>query len=429
MLIWLQTFGINLWTVLCELSPWFLFGALVAGLLHGLTPTGFVRRRLNGYWGVLISVIVGIPLPLCSCAVIPTGIGLKRSGASDGASIGFLISTPQTGIDSVFVTAAFLGWPFAIYKVVVALILGTTAGFVIERFSGRSTKQVSTQDLNVAQAEAAHDEIELKVASCCSADPITQVSPGPHELSPENKTTEFSSAADCCSTEDTQSPTQVDAPIVAQIKSASCKPKMRALNVIQPEPQATNDLRSQSASANPVVAYLSTSFRQSLEIIRSIYLWVILGVVVSALISTMLPVGSIDQWVGKSDWFQSPIALLISIPLYVCATASVPIAAALVGSGLSVGASIVFLMAGPATNVATIGAIYRTFSRLAFWTYLSTVIIGSIAAAFVFDHFFNTNALSAPIDQHLHLDRFSQLSAVVLICLFLWFYLSKKSKH
>ena len=102
-----------LWAVLTELAPWLLLGAVVAGLLHGLLPPGFVQRQLQGRAGVAKAVLLGVPLPLCSCGVIPTGIGLKEDGASDGAAIGFLTATPQTGVDSVLVSAGLLGWPFA----------------------------------------------------------------------------------------------------------------------------------------------------------------------------------------------------------------------------------------------------------------------------------------------------------------------------
>ena len=106
-----MTFLGNFWAVLLELAPWLLLGGLVAGLLHVLLPRDYVRRVLRGRGGVLKAVALGVPLPLCSCGVIPAGLGLKRDGASNGASVGFLVSTPQTGVDSILVSASFLGWP------------------------------------------------------------------------------------------------------------------------------------------------------------------------------------------------------------------------------------------------------------------------------------------------------------------------------
>ena len=124
-----------IWSVVLELAPWLLVGAAVAGLLHKFLPPGFLERRLRGTSGVFQAVLFGVPLPLCSCGVIPAGVGLKKDGASDGASIAFLTSTPQTGVDSILVSAGFLGWPFALFKVVAAAVTGVAAGLITEAAS------------------------------------------------------------------------------------------------------------------------------------------------------------------------------------------------------------------------------------------------------------------------------------------------------
>ena len=118
------------WQIVLELAPWLLLGLLLAGILHVLLPVGFVKRHLGspGFASVLKAVAVGVPLPLCSCGVIPAALGLKKEGASNGAAVGFLISTPQTGVDSILVSATFLGWPFAIFKVISALLSGLMGG-------------------------------------------------------------------------------------------------------------------------------------------------------------------------------------------------------------------------------------------------------------------------------------------------------------
>ena len=116
-----------------ELAPWLLLGTLIAALLHGLLPQNFVQRHLQGKGGVAKAVLLGVPLPLCSCGVIPAGLGLKKDGASDGASVGFLISTPQTGVDSILVSASFLGWPFALFKVVSATVTGIVGGYLADQ--------------------------------------------------------------------------------------------------------------------------------------------------------------------------------------------------------------------------------------------------------------------------------------------------------
>ncbi|MGB5413048.1 MAG: permease, partial [Polyangiales bacterium] len=120
------------WQVWLQLSPWLLLGAAAAGALHVLLPRDFARRQFRGYGGVAKAVVLGVPLPLCSCGVIPTALGLKKDGASDGAAVGFLISTPQTGVDSLLVSASFLGWPFTIFKCLSALVMGLAGGAVTE---------------------------------------------------------------------------------------------------------------------------------------------------------------------------------------------------------------------------------------------------------------------------------------------------------
>ena len=130
---------------MCELSPWLLLGMFLAGLMHVLLPAGFASRNLHGFWGVIKSVAIGVPLPLCSCGVIPAGIGLKKDGASDGSAVAFLISTPQTGVDSVLVSASFFGLPFAIFKVVAAAVMGVLGGWMTDRSSSEDTDTTESE--------------------------------------------------------------------------------------------------------------------------------------------------------------------------------------------------------------------------------------------------------------------------------------------
>jgi hypothetical protein len=270
-----------------ELSPWFLLGMAVAGLLHGLLPRNFIKRQLRGRFAVVKAVALGVPLPLCSCGVIPAGLGLKRDGASNGASLGFLISTPQTGVDSILVSATFLGWPFALFKVFAAAATGLIGGIIADRLPDDDPPE---RDLGAV--EAANEEQEW-------------------------------------------------------------------------------GLRAMVEHAHDLLA--------------SIWRWLVFGVVVSALINTFLPVGTLEVFADAGPLWAGFMVLLISLPLYVCATASVPIAAALVANGMPVGAALVFLMAGPATNVATIGAIYRGFGGRQLFSYLFVLIVGSLGFGLLFD--------------------------------------------
>ncbi|MEC7986844.1 MAG: permease [Myxococcota bacterium] len=304
------------WGTLLELSPWLFLGAIISSLMHKWIPSYLFATKLRGYRGVVNSVILGVPLPLCSCGVIPTGIGLKKDGASDGASIGFLISTPQTGVDSVLTSAAFLGYPFAIFKVLSAGLTGIIGGFLVEAGTSDEQKQEAT--------------------------PSTDKAP----------------------------------------------------------------------------PSWGETVEHGIQLIRSIWRWLVVGILLSAAIQVMLPE---DLLRNIPDGFLSAFAaLVISIPLYVCATASVPIAAALVQGGLPLGAALVFLMAGPATNVATIGSIFKTFGGKSTAIYLATVIIGSMLLGMGFD-FLLQDSINNTLHDHEHSAWWQQISAAVLCFALLYF--------
>ena len=304
----------ELWLVLNELAPWLLLGLFGAGLLHILAPPGLIHRQLGaGPGGVFRAVLVGVPMPLCSCGVIPAAAGLKKDGASDGATLGFLISTPQTGLDSVAVAASFLGWPFAIFKMGAALITGLIGGLF---------------------------------ANSASADALPQAEPKPVERS-------------------------------------------------------WRELWHYAIH----------------ELFAALWFWLGIGVLSAALITTFVPLGSLGA-VGDGIGAML-LMLVISLPLYVCATGSVPIAAALVAAGMPPGAAMVFLMAGPATNVATIGAVHRVLGTRALVIYLGTIIAGSIGAGLLFDSMLASAGAAG--HHHAHVTWWSATCAVLLAVLLVTF--------
>ncbi|MEL6345075.1 MAG: permease [Myxococcota bacterium] len=306
-------FLLQAWDVMLQLSPWLLLGAGVAGLLHGILPDNFIQRHLSGRGGVWKAVLFGVPLPLCSCGVIPAGIGLKKDGASDGASIGFLTATPQTGVDSIMVSAGMLGWPFALAKVGAAVVTGVVSGTITD--------------------------------------------------------------------------------------------------ALRPGTASTVQVAGSGSGARPTWAEMVA---HALDLIREIWRWLAFGVLLSAALTVLLPA---DAFVGLTQMgigIAFAAALLFSLPLYVCATASVPIAAALVASGMPMGAAMVFLMAGPATNVATLGAVYRTFGARTLGVYLTTIIAGSAAFGLGYEALLGDVTITA-ISEHAHVTWWSQLSAVVLL--------------
>ena len=134
------------WKILCQLAPWLLLGMMLSGLMSVLLPAGFVKRKFHGLAGVAKAVLLSVPLPLCSCGVVPAGIGLKNQGASNGASVGFLISTPQTGVDSILVSASFFGWPFAIFKMLTSAITGVVGGWLTDQIENESENPLAIDE-------------------------------------------------------------------------------------------------------------------------------------------------------------------------------------------------------------------------------------------------------------------------------------------
>ncbi len=311
----------ELWQVLTDLSPSLLLGLFIAGLIHVYLPPGLIHRGLNqpNMASVTRASLLGVPLPLCSCGVIPTALGLRKEGASPGATTAFMISTPQTGVDSILVSAAFLGWPFALFKLVAAFVTGLAGGALVNRF--------------------------------VPADPQTAGAPAP--ASPE---------------------------------------ALREHGLIGALRYAVFDL------------------------LAAIDLWLIGGVLAAALVTTLTPP---DFFAGQV-WAQGLVGMLvvlaISLPLYVCTTASVPIAASLIAAGMPAGSALVFLMAGPATNVATIGAVYRTLGARVLALYLGTVVVMSLLFGLAFEQLLAVSATDASAHAH-GTDWLALLSTFVLLAL------------
>ncbi len=313
-----EKFFAELWAVILELGFPLLLGIIIAGALHVLLPQGFIHRTFGGRGlkSIVKASLIGVPMPLCSCSVIPTAIGLKKDGASNGASTGFLISTPQTGVDSILVSASFLGWPFAIFKLVVAFITGLIGGSLVD-FVERNQKI-------------------------------------------ENE------------------------PVAIREKIVGFWPKVKE----------------------------GVEFGV-FELIGMIYRWIIFGVIVAALITTFVPTGYLSDiaWIGGIGGLF--LMLVISMPMYVCATASVPIAASLIAAGMPPGAALVLLMAGPATNVATIGALYRVFGRKVLAIYIATVAVFSLAFGALFD-FILGGVATETVHQH-HETNWLYFGSAILI--------------
>lgn len=148
----------SLLDMLVEMSPYLLLGFLVAGLLYAFVPAHFYRNHLSGpgAWSVIKAALIGIPLPLCSCGVLPTAVSLRRNGASRGASTSFLIATPQTGVDSIAATYSLLGLAFAIIRPVAALITAFLGGMLVNREDRTCGVCDETAEVDAIDAPASH---------------------------------------------------------------------------------------------------------------------------------------------------------------------------------------------------------------------------------------------------------------------------------
>jgi len=321
------------------MSPYLLLGFFFAGVLKVWFPQKWVDKYMgkNNARSVINTALLGIPLPLCSCGVIPTGISFYKNGASKGSSVSFLISTPQTGIDSILVTYSLLGLPFALIRVLVALVTGIFGGIITNLIGKNESSNIQKAPTN-----------------CCSS--------------------------------------------------------------------------SKNGSSNSFIKVFKYGFNKFLMDIAK---WLIIGIVIAAFLSTLIPEDFFSVYMNNE--LLSIITILIaSVPLYLCATASVPIAAVLMMKGLSPGAALVLLMAGPATNAATIIIIKKVFGNKTLMSYLGSIISGAVIFGLLINHFlpsewFQMISSSHLQKQHELLPDWLKLgSSFVLISLIIYGYIRKK---
>jgi len=297
--------AVESWRVLVEAAPYVLFGFFVAGLLKAYVPDSFMAAHLGGrgFGSVVKAALIGVPLPLCSCGVLPAALGLRRQGAGRGAATAFMIATPETGVDSMAVTWALIDPFMTVIRPVAALITAVTAGTLVNAFP---------------EKEPAPAPLAAPVASC-----------GCHDCG--------------CGGHERVAPT------------------------------------------------FSARFRSGMtyafgEMIGDIGRWLLLGVVVAGVIGAVVPDDLLASFAGGPLSYL--VMLGVALPLYVCATASTPIAASLLLKGLSPGAALVFLLAGPATNGATVTVMLKTLGRRATIIYVSAIVACSLGLAFAVDHLY-----------------------------------------
>lgn len=335
---YLHHFIHSLWGIINEMSPYILLGFIIAGLLHVFVKPSVMSRHLagGGFGPVVKAALFGIPLPLCSCGVLPTAVALRRQGASKGATASFLIATPQTGVDSIAATYSLLGLPFAIIRPIAALVGAVFGGAIVDR--------------------GVKKEVEYAAESCAGS----------------------SSAA--------------------------------------------ND----DYSGMSFVRKLVEAVRYGLvDMVASVGKWLVIGLVVAALITVLVPDGLFVS-LSRYPLLAMGVMILVAVPMYVCATGSIPIAMSLMLKGLTPGVAFVLLMAGPAANFASVMILSRTMGRRATLIYVGSVVATAIGFGLLIDlvlpaqWFVPSSLHGVACHSHGGVSLFATACSVLLACLLIY---------
>ena len=331
----------EIWNLINEMSPYLLLGFGFAGLLHAFVPSQVYHRYLskNDFRSVLWAAMIGVPLPLCSCGVIPTAMSLRKEGASKGATTSFLIATPQTGVDSILATASLLGIPFAIIRPIAALVTALFGG----------------QLVNIATRNEKSEDSEI-------------------------------------------------------VEKASDKRPKGFWNKIK------------------------EAFKYGyFEMMQDIGKWLMIGLVVAGLITVFVP-DDFFLYFNDKPLLTMLMVLVVSVPMYVCATGSIPIAAALMLKGISPGAALVLLMAGPACNMASIMVIRKVLEKKTMWVYLFSIILGAITFGLIIDlvlptEWFTSSIVATKESCHEAPAVFNVICSVVLGILLIFALIMRRHHH
>jgi len=306
----------NFLALSAEASPWLLLGLLIAGLMKSWVPTQILSQHLGeGKLAIIKAAIIGAPLPLCSCGVIPVATELRRSGASAPATSAFLVATPETGVDSVSVSYALLGPIFAIYRPITAILSAMVTGLLVSTMKKEVTPVLTKES-----------------SSCCASQKVSE------SVQEEKKSS-------CCSS-------------TATIDSS--KKTITFLN-----------------KTSSGIHYAAT------KLIDDLILWLLVGLIFATLIKTFLPASFLLSY--GSGLGAMLVMILISIPMYICATASTPVAAGFIMAGISPGTALVFMMAGPATNISTLGVIRNEMGSGVLIRYLLGISLSAIGFGLLLD--------------------------------------------
>ncbi len=327
-------FVIVFWNLVIESAPWLLLGYLLAGIIKQVIPSEWVHKQLAkpGLMAIVKGALIGAPLPLCSCGVIPAALAVRKAGASKGATSSFLVATPETGVDSISFSYAVLGPVFAIARPIAALTSAIVAGVLVNGFDKEEEKAEEPQQTD---------------AGCCqSKQAEVVVQPGLH---------------------------------------------VKLVSAVQ---YGYGRMISDTAK------------------------WLIIGLIAATVITALVPQSFFLQW--GNGLLAMIVMVIVGLPMYICATASTPVAAGLLFAGVSPGAALVFMLTGPATNIATMGVIKEQLGMKSLIAYMLGVIITAIVCGLLLNQLYQVFAWPLQLSMMAHGESYPlwrQLAAILLTAL------------
>ncbi|MDD3245260.1 MAG: SO_0444 family Cu/Zn efflux transporter [Methanosarcina sp.] len=399
------------WKIFVEAAPYLIFGFGVAGLLNIIVPDQKIVDYLGTSAGKVRSVInaslAGLPLPLCSCGVIPAAMSIRKRGATRGATLSFLISTPQTGVDSIAITYALLDPLMTIFRPIATLATALLAGLADNLLIGEepekkgSKKQenpgkkaeilaVSTL-VGVSAAEKRCNSPSCSSPSCsspsCSSPEVSETGkteyPALNTASSKTMPLELKPG----SGKGVVPPTLSSATQVPEEKTSSCG----CGHCEQEKKESLPDGRIKKSVKEQFLEGLKYAY---IELPGEIAKWMLIGILLAGIISYAVPETLIQEYLG-GGLGSMLVMLVVGIPLYICATASTPLAASLVAKGMSPGTAFVFLLAGPATNAATITMVVRFLGKRSAALYLGVISLCALGAGILLDWLYLKLGVSA----------------------------------
>ncbi|WP_199221398.1 SO_0444 family Cu/Zn efflux transporter [Desulfonatronum sp. SC1] len=379
---WVLQVALAGWDVLVASAPYMLLGFFFAGVLKAFLPDDLVARHLgtSSFSGLIKAAAVGVPIPLCSCGVLPTAAGLRRQGAAKGPTAAFLISTPETGVDSIAVTWALLDPFMTIVRPLSAFFTALVTGTMVQALD-RSNEPPA-------------------------------LPPSKPQFSPSPSPSPFPSSSPC-------------------LTGAGC-----GCATVQSQGQSQDHKPDQPPAKTSALLRLRAGMAFAFgDLFRDIAPWFLLGVLIAGGISVWLTPEMVSRWLGNPV-LAMVVMLVISVPLYVCATASTPIAAALVLKGLNPGAALVFLLAGPAVNAVALTVITKILGRRATVIYVSGIVICTLGLGLMVDWIYGQTdfMVGALGNWRIGADEeearlVGVASAVVLLGVFAWSWTAAFTSH